>query len=146
MMQAETESFERAHISAGYVRRLQAAVLDFFVLLAVDYVVVQVVFSISNLHFLQLFLRVGAWLAVIAGFHSSPLRAMPGQWIYQMQLLGRQGQGLSFKQAYGRAALAVLGLMAFGAGYVMALIHPGRRAFHDWASGSRVVLGRATDK
>ena len=65
--------------------------------------------------------------------------ATPGKHLLGMRVVREDGSPLG----YGRAALRFLAelvsLLTFGAGYLMILVHPEKRALHDLIAGTRVI-------
>ena len=77
---------------------------------------------------------------IFIGYHAGCVAAFgatAGKKLLGLRVYGSDGQPLPPKQAALRAAVGLLGLLPFSAGYVWGLL-PGRRTWHDMAAGSQV--------
>jgi uncharacterized RDD family membrane protein YckC len=59
---------------------------------------------------------------------------------WRIRLVGVSGERLGFGQAWLRYALAVLGLLTFGFGFLWALWDRDRQFLHDHLAGTRLVV------
>lgn len=73
-----------------------------------------------------------------AGFHAS-LGATPGKLLFGLKVVREDGTTLPVGRAVTRAFAEWLSLAALGIGYLIAPMHPERRALHDIIAGTRVV-------
>lgn len=62
-----------------------------------------------------------------------------GMRAWNLRLLAEDGGPVSWKQAALRYACGLGGMVLFGLGYFWVWIDPGKRAWHDLASGTRLV-------
>lgn len=84
-------------------------------------------------------------LAYFVGFHGA-LGATPGKLLFGLRVVRLDGEPLSFARALGRFFAEMVSLSAMGVGYLVASLHPERRALHDLVAGTRVIrrpAGRA---
>jgi len=63
-----------------------------------------------------------------------------GMRAWRIMLFSNDGHSPSLKQALIRYAVAIISLAALGLGFLWILIDPKKRAWHDIASGTRLVL------
>lgn len=77
-------------------------------------------------------------LAYVAGFHGA-LGATPGKLLFGLRVVRMDGEPLSFPRALGRFFAELVSLSAMGVGYLVASLHPERRALHDLVAGTRVI-------
>ena len=77
-------------------------------------------------------------LAYFVGFHGA-LGATPGKLLFGLRVVRLDGEPLSFARALGRFFAEMVSLSAMGVGYLVASLHPERRALHDLVAGTRVI-------
>ena len=78
-------------------------------------------------------------LPYFAGLESSPLEATVGKLLLRIRVVTEDGQRVLGVQASSRFMLKWLGLYPSGAGFLVALVRPDHRPFHDSVSHTRVV-------
>ena len=156
----ETTSSDKANTSApqpriaGVVRRLMALMYDSLLLFAISLAYAalvlgaRVLFTGAESAQLPLtgvgrYLLLSGWWGSLALFYSWCWRRSGqtlGMKTWRLQLQNRAGGTPSWKQCWWRAALAPLGLAAFGAGYLWCFVNPRGDAWHDQLTQTQVVL------
>lgn len=85
-----------------------------------------------------------AWMVAVAmGFHIwfwTHGGQTLGMRAWRIRLFSADGKPVSFRQALVRYLVAILSLAALGLGFLWVLFDPQKRAWHDLASGTRLVL------
>ena len=117
---------------AEYYRELQEAALKESAKAAPD---IQVLLRFYTL-FLSTFLPLR--LAYFVGFHAG-LGATPGKLLFGLRVVRVDGVPLTFPRALARFFAELLSIAAMGIGYLVAPLHPERRALHDLIAGTRVI-------
>lgn len=140
---AEPRPLERP---ARLTERLQAAVLDFGVLLGLWALVVYSAARAAHVEIARLrpvwpYLvgYLGFLGVVYAGYFTATTGRTLGKMICGLRVVDRAGRHPGFLRAALRAALGTLGTIAGGAGLVPMLFDPARRAAHDRLFRTRVV-------
>lgn len=65
--------------------------------------------------------------------------ATPGKHLLGMRIVREDGSPLGYGRAALRFLAELISLLTFGAGYLMILVHPDKRALHDLIAGTRVI-------
>ena len=117
---------------AEYYRELQEAALKESAKAAPDITVLLRFYTL----FLSTFLPLR--LAYFVGFHAG-LGATPGKLLFGLRVVRMDGGTLTFPRALARFLAELVSLAAMGIGYLVAPLHPERRALHDLIAGTRVI-------
>lgn len=84
------------------------------------------------------------WMVVVAmGFHIwfwTHGGQTLGMRAWRIKIFSTDGQSVSFRQALVRYLVAILSLTILGLGFLWVLFDPQKRAWHDLASRTRLVL------
>lgn len=76
--------------------------------------------------------------AYVVGFHGA-LGATPGKLLLGLRVVQLDGEPLGFPRAIARFFAELVSVSAVGVGYLLASLHPERRALHDLVAGTRVI-------
>jgi len=139
-----TSAHENGAPAAGLVRRLLSLAYEALVLLAFLALGTApfIVLTEGVEHFvarplLQLYLvgLAGAYFICQwrRGGQTLPMRT------WRIRLVSRRGGALSLREAIQRFCLALVGLIALGAGFAWALVDRDRQFLHDRLAGTRIV-------
>jgi uncharacterized RDD family membrane protein YckC len=77
-------------------------------------------------------------LAYFVGFHAG-LGATPGKLLFGLRVVRVDGVPLTFPRALFRFLAELVSIASMGIGYLVAPLHPERRALHDLMAGTRVI-------
>ncbi|WP_456416912.1 RDD family protein [Thiolapillus sp.] len=136
----------------GLFRRLAALLYDSVLVAALMaaaftlvYLPLAIVFGMENIQDYPLYkAAITTWMfAVGIGFHLwfwTHGGQTLGMRAWRIMLFSSDGRSPSLKQAVIRYAVAIVSLAALGLGFLWILIDPQKRAWHDIASGTRLVL------
>ncbi|HID45781.1 MAG TPA: RDD family protein [Chromatiaceae bacterium] len=136
----------------GLLRRLAAIIYDSFLvgaLVAAAFTLVYLPlatgFGLENLGDYPLYrAAMTIWIFTVGiGFHLwfwTHGGQTLGMRAWRIMLFSSDGRSPRLKQAIIRYAVAIISLAALGLGFLWILIDPRKRAWHDIASGTRLVL------
>jgi len=79
--------------------------------------------------------------AYFGGFHGAR-GATPGKQAFGLQVVREDGSPLGYSRALVRHAGEILSGLLLGAGYLLAAVHPEKRALHDVLARTRVIRTR----
>lgn len=126
-------------------RRLASLLYEFLLLMAVlfmaGYIVVGLLPDVSG-GLPRLVFQI--YLLLVGGLYFSWFWRRGGQTLamktWRIRLVGASGDAIGLGQAWLRYALACLGLLAFGSGFLWALWDRDRQFLHDRLAGTRLVV------
>lgn len=72
------------------------------------------------------------------GMHASSKQATVGKMIMGLQVIGKNGERISFMRAFGRYVATYISSI-FYIGYIIAGFHPEKRSLHDLMAGTYVI-------
>lgn len=132
--------------SAGWGRRLLAAIIDAAILVGIDLTVLYLTLRLCGLTLIEVGIvplaPFAAFLVMLDGGYLIAFTAMGGQTIGKMaagiQVVGDEGP-VDFVHAALRAAGYVVSLLPAGLGVIPAFFGEGRRTLHDRLADTRVV-------
>ncbi len=146
-----TQNLENA-AEPGLFRRLAALLYDSVLVAALMaaaftlvYLPLATVFGMEDIRNYPLYkAAMTIWMfAVGVGFHLwfwTHGGQTLGMRAWRIMLFSNDGRSPNLKQAIVRYAVAIFSLAALGLGFLWILIDPQKRAWHDIASGTRLVL------
>jgi uncharacterized RDD family membrane protein YckC len=132
---------------SGPVRRLAAAIVDLFILLAIDAAVVYFTFKIAGLAFSSWqtipVLPLALFLTMVKVSYFSVFTALGGQTVGKMatgiRVVADDDREVAAAQAVQRTLAAAASVATVGIGFAPVLLGGERRALHDRVAGTRVV-------
>ena len=141
-----TEADAPVVVAAPAGLRLAAALIDLMVLAGIDLTVVYLTAQLAGLQISEVatlpLVPLGAFLLGLNLAYLAVFTASSGQTLGKMamglRVIGVDG-GLSPGGAMLRVAVALLGSLVVGAGFLLALARSDGRALHDYAARTRVV-------
>jgi uncharacterized RDD family membrane protein YckC len=133
--------------TSGPVRRLTAALVDHFILLSIDAIVIYFTFQIAGLPFTAWrtvpIMPLVLFLMMVKGSYFCVFTALGGQTVGKMatgiRVVTDNDQDVEPARAVQRTLAALASVATVGIGFAPVLFAGDRRALHDRVAGTRVV-------
>ena len=130
--------------SAGLFRRLAAILYDSLLIIAIWLITTLLLVAIINdgnalrgpLFQLGLYLEACLFYSYFWRLRGQTL----GMQVWKIKLVNSELQTLSWQECFARLFFAFVSISMLGLGFIWILFDPDRLAWHDRASGTRVVL------
>jgi uncharacterized RDD family membrane protein YckC len=137
----------RVSTTSGPVRRLFAALVDHFILLSIDAIVIYFTFQIAGLPFSAWrtvpFVPLALFLMLVKGSYFCVFTMLGGQTVGKMatgiRVVSDTDSDVEPARAVQRTLAALASVATVGIGFAPVLFSGDRRALHDRVAGTRVV-------
>ncbi len=132
---------QEKRVKIGFLRYLLLMVYDSLLLFGVLFFAAAIVFPLTHAEIsplYQIYLLMVSFLYFawpwLHGGQTLPMKA------WRIQLQSTDGKAVTWRQAALRFSMAIISWLALGIGFLWAIVDKEHGTWHDWVSGTRLVL------